>query len=146
MDKAVERLCHIRRKCAVSEPSRKICTVSGSARHEFEKNLLLAVEVTTDRVEADVAAGLIADQLPRFVDRRKAHALVEAAYDAHHAATPELDRSTTPFARVELAHDVDEGRDDDRLPEERDDLGDSEPGCDECDFGCDLCVPPHMMS
>ncbi len=52
--------------------------------------------------DTDEAARELVVQLPVLVDRRRAHALVEAIYDQ----TLELDRSTEPFVRPIPGHEA----------------------------------------
>jgi len=49
--------------------------------------------IVLELVTADEVASLLTKIIPEHVDRRNAHACVEAAFDSYHETTPELDRS-----------------------------------------------------
>jgi hypothetical protein len=68
------------------------------------------IEKQLDKVQVAISAGcdpvgivrILTEVIPLCVDRRTAHAYVEASFEAHHSTHPdlEIDVSTAPFSRV----------------------------------------------
>lgn len=69
----------------------------------FLLNRLAAISAAVDNEPVEKVTRMIVDMIPLMVDRRAAHAYLEASFEALHAAEPErdleIDTTSQPFSR-----------------------------------------------